>query len=104
MLELSDSKPLVESNFDDIVSIIHSLLQSDSYVARRQSLKILRDITSDEDALLQRYIAVGDHLKIHMNLLRDKSKSIAYESFLIFQVNGSNSLPYIVLCHKGASQ
>jgi calcium binding protein 39 len=77
---------MFESNFEDITSIIHSLLQSENYVARRQSLKILRDIMSNEGEFLSKYVAVGDHLKIHMNLLRDKSKSIAYESFMIFHV------------------
>ena len=37
-------------------------------------------------AVMTRYIASEDNLKMMMNLLRDKSKNIQFEAFHVFKV------------------
>ena len=86
MLGKTESDVIVVNEFESIVTVLHGLLQSESYVAKRQSIKILADILEKHDELRKVYIAASDNLKLHMNLMRDKSKSIQYESFMIFQV------------------
>jgi calcium binding protein 39 len=69
------------------VQTLHALLLSENYVAKRQSLKVLGDLLGREREVLAAYLLSGDNLKIHMNLMRSKSKSIQYDSFMIFQVS-----------------
>ena len=65
-----------------------ALVQSDNYVTKRQSLKMLGEILLDRTnfAVMTRYIASEDNLKMMMNLLRDKSKNIQFEAFHVFKV------------------
>lgn len=63
-------------------------MRSDNYVTKRQSLKMLSEILLDRTnfAVMTRYIASEDNLKMMMNLLRDKSKNIQFEAFHVFKV------------------
>lgn len=87
MLARPEAERILVEDFACIISVLHTLLQSESYVAKRQSIKILSDILEKNNSLLETYIMASENLKIHMNLMRDKSKSIQFESFMIFQVH-----------------
>lgn len=65
-----------------------TLIQSQNYVTKRQSLKLLGEILLDRANfnVMTRYIANETNLKMMMNLLRDKSKNIQFEAFHVFKV------------------
>lgn len=60
---------------------------SSNYVTKRQSIKLLGEILLDRAnyAVMLSYVDSPDHLKLTMNLLRDKSKNIQYEAFHVFK-------------------
>ncbi|KAL9053264.1 MAG: hypothetical protein Q9162_004872 [Coniocarpon cinnabarinum] len=67
----------------------HSILmQSASYVTKRQSIKLLADILLDRTHydLMSGYVKDHENLKLAMNLLRDSRRMIAYEAFHIFKI------------------
>ncbi|EEH20216.2 hypothetical protein PABG_02475 [Paracoccidioides brasiliensis Pb03] len=68
------------------------LVQSDSYVTKRQSIKLLGEILLDRANynVMTKYVDRGDHLKLCMNLLRDDRKMVQYEGFHIFKVFVAN--------------
>lgn len=74
-----------------VVQFFHAfalLVQSTNYVTKRQSLKLLSELLLDRTnfAVMNRYIAIDDNLKMIMNMLRDKSKNIQFEAFHVFKV------------------
>ncbi|OAT06813.1 conidiophore development protein hymA [Blastomyces gilchristii SLH14081] len=81
------------SNFELFFSKYNSILvQSDSYVTKRQSIKLLGEILLDRTNynIMTKYVDRGDHLKLCMNLLRDDRKMVQYEGFHIFKVFVAN--------------
>ena len=64
-----------------------TLILSNNYVTKRQSLKLLGEILLDRANfnVMTRYIANEANLKMMMNLLRDKSKNIQFEAFHVFK-------------------
>lgn len=68
------------------------LINSQNYVTKRQSLKLLGEILLDRAnfTVMTRYIASESNLKLMMNLLRDKSKNIQFEAFHVFKVFVAN--------------
>jgi calcium binding protein 39 len=68
------------------------LLQSKSYVTKRQSIKLLGEILLDRSNynVMIAYVESGEHLKICMNLLRDERKMVQYEGFHVFKVFVAN--------------
>ncbi|EFA81574.1 Mo25-like family protein [Heterostelium album PN500] len=68
------------------------LLNSQNYVTRRQSIKLLGELLLDRSNfnIMTKYISSAVNLKLMMNLLRDKSKSIQYEAFHVFKVFVAN--------------
>ncbi|CAO2583523.1 Calcium-binding protein 39-like, partial [Lemmus lemmus] len=64
------------------------LLQSENYVTKRQSLKLLGELILDRHnfAIMTTYISKPENLKLMMNLLRDKSPNIQFEAFRVFKV------------------
>lgn len=64
------------------------LIQSESYVTKRQSIKLLGEILLDRANynVMTQYVDSGEHLKIIMKLLRDDRKMINYEGFHVFKV------------------
>jgi calcium binding protein 39 len=66
-----------------------TLILSNNYVTKRQSLKLLGEILLDRANfnVMTRYIANEANLKMMMNLLRDKSKNIQFEAFHVFKVS-----------------
>ena len=76
-------------NFDIFFERYHRLLiKSDSYVTKRQSIKLLGEILLDRAnySVMTAYVDQGEHLKIVMNLLRDDRKMVQYEGFHVFKV------------------
>uniref|UniRef100_A0A8I6AS34 Calcium binding protein 39-like n=1 Tax=Rattus norvegicus TaxID=10116 RepID=A0A8I6AS34_RAT len=64
------------------------LLQSENYVTKRQSLKLLGELILDRHnfTIMTKYISKPENLKLMMNLLRDKSPNIQFEAFHVFKV------------------
>ncbi|VDC03188.1 unnamed protein product [Peniophora sp. CBMAI 1063] len=89
-------KPMVaeylDKNYDRFFESYTALIKSSNYVTKRQSLKLVGEILLDRAnfAVMTRYIANDDNLKMMMNLLRDKSKNIQFEAFHVFKVFVAN--------------
>ncbi len=90
---LTRHKPMVatylETHYDRFFSSFTTLILSNNYVTKRQSLKLLGEILLDRANfnVMTRYIANEANLKMMMNLLRDKSKNIQFEAFHVFKVS-----------------
>ncbi|EFX06079.1 conidiophore development protein hyma [Grosmannia clavigera kw1407] len=69
-----------------------TLVLSQSYVTKRQSIKLLGEILLDRSnySVMTRYVDSGEHLKICMNLLRDDRKMVQYEGFHVFKIFVAN--------------
>ena len=79
----------LEKNYDYFFEKYTVLLNSQNYVTKRQSLKLLGELLLDKQnyTIMMKYISNVDNLKLLMNLLRDKSKNIQYEAFHVFKVH-----------------
>ncbi|KAI9825748.1 MAG: hypothetical protein M1819_000466 [Sarea resinae] len=83
----------LSTNFDLFFSRYNTILvQSNSYVTKRQSIKLLGEILLDRAnyQVMTAYVDRGEHLKLIMNLLRDDRKMVQYESFHVFKVFVAN--------------
>ncbi len=74
------------------------LIGSNSYVTKRQSIKLLGEMLLNRTNynVMTRYVDSADHLKLCMNLLRDDRKMVQYEGFHVFKVfiaNPKKSVP-----------
>ncbi|KAF8996052.1 mo25 protein [Cyathus striatus] len=93
---LTRHKPMVaeylDKNYDRFFNSFTTLILSNNYVTKRQSLKLLGEILLDRANfnVMTRYIANEANLKMMMNLLRDKSKNIQFEAFHVFKVFVAN--------------
>ncbi|KAI4135943.1 MAG: hypothetical protein LQ347_000229 [Umbilicaria vellea] len=80
-------------NFDLFFSRYNSILvQSSSYVTKRQSIKLLGELLLDRANynVMTAYVDRGEHLKLCMNLLKDDRKMVQYEGFHVFKVFVAN--------------
>eukprot|EP00128_Syssomonas_multiformis_P014129 Colp12_sorted_trinity150504_noHs@4704 len=84
----------LEKNYDKFFSagLYTKLLNSENYVTKRQSLKLLGELLLDRSNfnIMTKYISSPDNLKLMMNMLRDKSKNIQFEAFHVFKVFVAN--------------
>jgi hypothetical protein len=82
----------LDKNYDRFFNSFTTLILSNNYVTKRQSLKLLGEILLDRANfnVMTRYIANDANLKMMMNLLRDKSKNIQFEAFHVFKVFVAN--------------
>eukprot|EP01119_Soliformovum_irregulare_P008730 TRINITY_DN21835_c0_g1_i1.p1 TRINITY_DN21835_c0_g1~~TRINITY_DN21835_c0_g1_i1.p1 ORF type:complete len:336 (-),score=104.68 TRINITY_DN21835_c0_g1_i1:46-1053(-) len=93
---LTKHKPLVaeflEKNYDQFFESYIGLLNSQNYVTRRQSLKLLGELLLDRANfnIMTKYISESSNLKLMMMLLRDPSRSIQFEAFHVFKVFVAN--------------
>jgi len=81
------------TNFDLFFSRYNNaLVQSDSYVTKRQSIKLLGEILLDRAHynVMTAYVDSGEHLKLCMKLLKDDRKMVQYEGFHVFKVFVAN--------------
>lgn len=77
------------TNFGLFFSKFNStLVQSDSYVTKRQSIKLLGELLLDRANynVMMAYVESGENLKLCMKLLRDDRKMVQYEGFHVFKV------------------
>ena len=84
------------------------LLLSQSYVTKRQSIKLLGELLLDRSnyVIMTQYVASGDNLKLTMNLLKDDRKMVQYEAFHVFKVfvanpNKSDEVRRILIKNRG---
>ncbi|KAL6544702.1 hypothetical protein OROMI_023564 [Orobanche minor] len=83
----------LSNNYDWFVAEYNlKLLESDNYITRRHSIKLLGDILLDRSnsVVMTRYVSSRDNLRILMNLLRESSKSIQIEAFHVFKLFAAN--------------
>lgn len=82
----------LQANYDLFFAKYNNLLKSNNYVAKRQSIKLLGEILLDRAnyTIMTMYVDSADHLKLTMNLLRDKSRNVQYEAFHVFKVFVAN--------------
>jgi calcium binding protein 39 len=83
----------LSTNFDLFFDKYNNVLvKSESYVTKRQSIKLLGELLLDRAnyAVMTAYVDRGEHLKICMNLLRDERKMVQYEGFHVFKVFVAN--------------
>nr|XP_031837433.1 protein Mo25 isoform X1 [Nomia melanderi] len=86
------SAEFLEINYDKVFSHYQRLLNSENYVTRRQSLKLLGELLLDRHnfTVMTRYISNPDNLKLMMNMLKEKSRNIQFEAFHVFKVFVAN--------------
>ncbi|KXJ68813.1 hypothetical protein RP20_CCG001583 [Aedes albopictus] len=84
----------LEQNYDKVFDHYQHLLNSENYVTRRQSLKLLGELLLDRHnfTVMTKYISNPDNLKLMMNMLKEKSRNIQFEAFHVFKV--SNEIDY----------
>jgi calcium binding protein 39 len=85
----------LQTNFDLFFTKYNDILvQSESYVTKRQSIKLLGEILLDRAnySVMTKYVESGEHLKIVMKLLRDDRRMINYEGFHVFKVRDADPL------------
>ncbi|MCJ1390385.1 hypothetical protein MMC18_003244 [Xylographa bjoerkii] len=83
----------IMANFDLFFSKYHEkLVLSNSYVTKRQSIKLLGEILLDRAnyEIMMKYVERGEYLKICMTLLKDDRKMVQYEGFHVFKVFVAN--------------
>ncbi|KAL8910162.1 MAG: hypothetical protein Q9171_004540 [Xanthocarpia ochracea] len=83
----------LEKNYDLFFERYNSVLvQSNSYVTKRQSIKLLGEILLGRANynVMTAYVESGEHLKICMTLLKDDRKMVQYEGFHVFKVFVAN--------------
>jgi len=88
------SSAFLEGNYDRFFTHYRVLLDSENYVTKRQSLKLLGELLLDRHnfVVMTKYISNPDNLKLMMNLLRDKSRNIQFEAFHVFKVFVANPI------------
>jgi len=103
----ASSAEFLEKNYDAVFEKYTLLLNSPSYVTRRQSLKLLGELLLDNNRsnfnIMTKYISSSSNLKLMMNLLRDKSRSIQYEAFHVFKIfvaNPNKTKPVLEILQK----
>ncbi|XP_021955185.1 protein Mo25 [Folsomia candida] len=86
------SAEFLEANYDKVFNHYQQLLNSENYVTRRQSLKLLGELLLDRHnfTVMTRYISNPDNLKLMMNMLKEKSRNIQFEAFHVFKVFVAN--------------
>ncbi|EGD76960.1 calcium binding protein 39 [Salpingoeca rosetta] len=82
----------LEKNYEKVFQHYQQLLESENYVTKRQSLKLLGELLLDRAnfTVMTKYISDPVNLKLMMNLLRNPSKNIQFEAFHVFKVFVAN--------------
>ncbi len=76
------------ARYYELFGLYNRMLQSDNYVLKRQSLKLLSEFLLDRDnfGIMIKYIGDKSNLKIIMMMLRHKLPNIQFEAFHVFKV------------------
>ncbi|KAF2671124.1 Mo25-like protein [Microthyrium microscopicum] len=83
----------LETNFTEFFTLYNrALIQSDNYVTKRQSIKLLGELLLDRAnySVMTAYVDSAEHLKLCMKLLLDDRRMINYEGFHVFKVFVAN--------------
>lgn len=82
----------LESQYDQFFNLYEKLLESQNYVTKRQSLKLLGELLLDRHnfTVMTKYISSLDKLKLIMKMLKDKSRNIQFEGFHVFKIFVAN--------------
>lgn len=74
-------------NYEPFTSHINELIQSDNYVTKRQSVRLLAELVlqRQNQQFLNRYFDDTNNLKLIMLLLSDKLRNLQIEGFHIFK-------------------
>ncbi|KAI4856446.1 Mo25-like protein [Aureobasidium sp. EXF-8846] len=90
-------KPMVakyiDTNFDLFFNKYNNILiKSESYVTKRQSIKLLGEVLLDRQfyEIMTRFVESGDNLKLIMWQLKDDRKMVQYEAFHVFKIFAAN--------------
>lgn len=86
------SAEFLNSNYDKFFSCYEKLLNSENYVTKRQSLKLLGELLLDRHnfSIMTRYISSQENLKLMMTMLKNRSRNIQFEAFHVFKVFVAN--------------
>lgn len=86
------SADFLESNYDKFFECYEKLLNSENYVTKRQSLKLLGELLLDRHnfTIMTRYISSQENLKLMMTMLKNRSRNIQFEAFHVFKVFVAN--------------
>lgn len=94
---LTKHKPLVaqyiNTNFDAFFQNYNDvLIKSESYVTKRQSIKLLGEVLLDRQfyEVMCRYVESGENLKLIMWQLKDDRRMVQYEAFHVFKIFAAN--------------
>jgi len=103
----ASSAEFLEKNYERVFEKYTTLLNSNNYVTRRQSLKLLGELLLDNNRsnfnIMTKYISSSGNLKLMMILLRDKSRSIQFEAFHVFKIfvaNPNKTKPVLEILQK----
>lgn len=80
----------INTNFDMFFQKYNDILiKSESYVTKRQSIKLLGEVLLDRQfyEVMCRYVESGDNLKLVMWQLKDDRRMVQYEAFHVFKVS-----------------
>ncbi|KAF1330946.1 hypothetical protein FI667_g4764, partial [Globisporangium splendens] len=82
----------LNASFDRIFGLLNSLLSSENYVTKRQALQLLAELLLNpvNFAVMQRYVASRENLKLVMLILREPSKALRMEAFDVFKIFVAN--------------
>ncbi|OTF73119.1 Mo25-like protein [Euroglyphus maynei] len=86
------SAEFLDTNYDRFFTCYEKLLNSENYVTKRQSLKLLGELLLDRHnfTIMTRYISSQDNLKLMMTMLKNRSRNIQFEAFHVFKVFVAN--------------
>lgn len=86
------SATYLQENFRAFFNCYNKLLEDGDYVTKRQALKLLSDLLLARKfmKIMLQYIGDDSYLQLHMNLLRDESKTIQVEAFHVFKIFVAN--------------
>ncbi|KAG7660547.1 HYM1 [[Candida] subhashii] len=74
------------TNYDTFIIAFNKLIQSNNYVTKRQSVKLLNDLLKKQNqTFLNKYFDDINNLKLIMLILSDKSKNLQREGFHVFK-------------------
>ncbi|KAF7491399.1 Protein Mo25 [Sarcoptes scabiei] len=86
------SAEFLNTNYEKFFDCYEKLLNSENYVTKRQSLKLLGELLLDRSnfSIMTRYISSQDNLKLMMTMLKNRSRNIQFEAFHVFKVFVAN--------------
>ncbi|TKA23164.1 hypothetical protein B0A50_07194 [Salinomyces thailandicus] len=83
----------ISTNFDLFFARYNDvLIKSESYVTKRQSIKLLGEVLLDRQfyEVMTRYVDSGENLKLVMWQLKDDRRMVQYEAFHVFKIFAAN--------------